>query len=453
MKRWWPTLLLALFPLPAAAELEALTFITEEYPPYNYRQNERLEGISIELLERIFAETGSTMSREDVRYYPWARGYETVLSEPNTVLFSTTRTEQREQLFQWVGPIATDRVSLLARRDSGIQLNDIEDVIAGDYRIAVIREDIGAQRLQEAEVPEAQIHAAMSGASALRMLERGRVDLWAYGEDVAFWLMNEEGMPTTDYTPALTISESDLYYALHRDTDPDLIERMQAALDRLRERGVVGEILGGTIAFNTEEYPPYNYRGADGTITGSSTELLRAALSAAELDAEFRLLPWARAYTEAQLRERHCVYSTTRTPEREALFTWVGPLTSSTWAAFTLEDAEIEASSLEELAELRVGSFREDAVGQYAASQGVPIVVASAERENIARLRAGVIDAWVTGEQAARYLAEEANLPLRRLFVFNEVELYLACHPSVPDYFIARLQAALDRKDNTERPL
>ncbi|MGL6249606.1 MAG: substrate-binding periplasmic protein [Billgrantia desiderata] len=326
-------------------------------------------------------------------------------------------------------------------------------MIVGDYRIAVIREDIGAQRLQEAGVPEAQIHAAMSGASALRMLERGRVDLWAYGEDVAFWLMNEEGMPTTDYTPALTISESDLYYALHRDTDPDLIERMQAALDRLRERGVVGEILGGTIAFNTEEYPPYNYRGADGTITGSSTELLRAALSAAELDAEFRLLPWARAYTEAQLRERHCVYSTTRTPEREALFTWVGPLTSSTWAAFTLEDAEIEASSLEELAELRVGSFREDAVGQYAASQGVPIVVASAERENIARLRAGVIDAWVTGEQAARYLAEEANLPLRRLFVFNEVELYLACHPSVPDYFIARLQAALDRKDNTERPL
>ncbi|MGL6212272.1 substrate-binding periplasmic protein, partial [Billgrantia desiderata] len=129
-------------------------------------------------------------------------------------------------------------------------------MIVGDYRIAVIREDIGAQRLQEAGVPEAQIHAAMSGASALRMLERGRVDLWAYGEDVAFWLMNEEGMPTTDYTPALTISESDLYYALHRDTDPDLIERMQAALDRLRERGVVGEILGGTIAFNTEEYPP-----------------------------------------------------------------------------------------------------------------------------------------------------------------------------------------------------
>lgn len=172
------------------------------------------------------------------------------------MLFSTTRTEQREELFQWVGPIATDRVTLIARRDSGIQLNDIEDVIAGDYRIAVIREDIGAQRLQEAGVPETQIHAAISGASALRMLERGRVDLWAYGEDVAFWLMNEEGLPTTDYTPALTISESDLYYALNPDTDPELVAKMQAALNNLREGGVLSEILGGTIAFNTEEYPP-----------------------------------------------------------------------------------------------------------------------------------------------------------------------------------------------------
>lgn len=455
MKKWWSSLLplLVLHPFPAVASLAGLTFITEEYPPYNYRRNERLEGLSIELLERIFAETDTDLSRDDVHFYPWARGYETALSEPNTVLFSTTRTEQREDLFQWVGPIATDRVTLIARRDHDIQLDDIDDVIAGRYRIAVIREDIGAQKLQAAGVPGEQIHAAISNVSALRMLERGRVDLWAYGEDVAFSLMHEEGLPTTDFAPALTISESDLYYALNRDTDPRLVQRMQAALDQLQSRGVVSEILGGNIAFNTEEYPPYNYQGEDGTITGISTERLRAALAEAGLEAEFRLLPWARAYTEAQLRERHCVYSTTRTPERESLFTWVGPLTSSTWAAFALEDAGIEAASLDDLTSLRVGSFREDAVGQYAAKQDVPIVVASAERENIGRLRAGVIDAWVTGEHTANYLAEEADLPLRRLFAFNEVDLYLACHPSVPEHFITRLQAALDRThDVVETP-
>ncbi len=201
----------------------------------------------------------------------------------------------------------------------------------------------------------------------------------------------------------------------------------------------------GDITFNTEEYPPYNYQTDEGTITGESTRLLRAALESADLTARFRLLPWARAIAEAQLRENHCVYSTARTPEREPHFTWVGPLGANEWAAFSLADAAVEADSLDELRSLRVGSFREDAAGQLAERQGVPIVTASAERENIARLQAGLIDAWVTNTQTAQYLASEAGIELSQLFVFHAAQLYLACHPSVPAAYITRLQAAIDR--------
>ncbi len=445
MRGWLAALALGLA-APTHAGLEGLTFITEEYPPYNYMRESHLEGISIEILERIFALTGATLSRDDIRYYPWARGYDTALSEPGTVLFSTTRTDQREALFQWVGPIATDRVTLIARRDSGITLEDIDELIGTDYRIAVIREDIGAQRLEEAGVPPRQLQVAMSNVSAMHMLEHGRVELWAYSEDVAFWLMQEHGLPTTDYTPVLTISESDLYYALHRHTDPALVEQMQEALDALNRHGVLGDILGSNIVFNTEDYPPFNHRGEDGSITGHSTERLRQALKAAGLAAHFRLLPWARAFTEAQLRERHCVYSTTRTPEREPLFVWIGPLVTSTWAAFTRPGSAVQAASFEELSGLRVGGFRADAVGEYVIERGVPVIMATGERENLARLRAGLIDVWVTGAQAAHALAEEAGFPLRHLFDFHEVDLYLACHPSVPEPFVKRLQLALDRQ-------
>ncbi len=219
----------------------------------------------------------------------------------------------------------------------------------------MIREDIGAQRLEEAGVPPRQLQVAISNVSAMHMLEHGRVELWAYSEDVAFWLMQEHGLPTTDYMPVLTISESDLYYALHRHTDPALVDQMQQALDALNRHGVLGDILGSNIVFNTEDYPPYNHRAADGSITGRSTERLRQALKSAGLSAHFRLLPWARAFTEAQLRERHCVYSTTRTPEREPLFIWIGPLATSTWAAFTRPGSRVRAATLDELSGLRVG--------------------------------------------------------------------------------------------------
>lgn len=429
----------------ASATLDELTFITEEYPPYNYRLNDRLEGVSIEVLEAVFEITGSSLSRDDVHYLPWARGYETALSEPDTVLFSTTRTAQRESLFKWVGPIARDRVTLLARRDSGIHLNDLTDLSRYPYRIAVIREDIGAQRLIEGGIDAEQLRPAISNLSALKMLERGRVDLWAYGEDVAFWLMEQHGIDTRLFESVYTLSESELYFAFNEDTDDRLVESMQAALDRLHEQGRMDTILGSGITFNTEEYPPFNYLDAEQRLDGVGTRVLQATLADARRSANFRLLPWARAYTEARLREDHCVYSTTRTPEREPDFIWVGPLLNSVWSAFVPADSDIDAASLEDLEGLRVGSFREDAVGQYVEAQGIPIVVAPQERDNIHRLGAGLIDVWVTGTLTARQLSNEAGLPLRELFSFHQADLYLACHPSVSRDFLNDLQSSLNR--------
>jgi len=440
-----------LLPVSATADLAGLTFITEEYPPYNYQRDGRAEGIAVELLERLFVLTDTPLTREAIHFYPWARGYDTALTEPGTVLFSTTRTAQREPLFQWVGPIATDRVALIARRDSRIALDDLDDLIASDYRVAVIREDIGAQRLQEAGVPESRLQVAMSNDSALRMLDRGRVDLWAYGQDVAFWLMQEKGLALSDFEAVLPISESDLYFALHRDTDPMLVATLQDALNRLRTEGERSAIADDALIFNTEEYPPFNFLNASGEIDGIATRLLQEALEEAQLAADFRLLPWARAYTEARLRENHCVYAATRTPRREPHFTWIGPLATNHWAAFILAESSLEADSLGDLATARIGSFREDAVGQYVEDQGVPVLLAPAERDNMARLEAGLIDAWVTGEQTARQLAAEAGVALKRLFRFGREPLYLACHPSVPEPVVTRLQTALAALVGSER--
>ena len=198
------------------------------------------------------------------------------------------------------------------------------------------------------------------------------------------------------------------------------------------------------LTINTEDYPPFNYADDQGQIIGSATELLHQALRQADIEAYFRLLPWARAYTEARLREQHCVYSTTRTGEREALFHWVGPLEVNEWAAFSLAERDFSVASLEELHDLRVGGFREDAVGDYVASQGINVVRAPSERENMARLKAGLLDVIVTGKATGEFMAEEQNIALEHLFTFSSAPLYLACHSSVSEVLLTRLQTQLD---------
>nr|WP_290696650.1 transporter substrate-binding domain-containing protein [Halomonas sp. UBA3074] len=220
--------------------LASLTFITEEYPPYNYlddkidgaNDRQRLTGLSVELLEAIFTATGTPLSRQDIRHYPWVRGYELALNQPNTVLFSTTRTAAREASFHWVGPIAKDRVALLAHRNAPVAIDSLAQAIERGLTVAVIREDIGAQALLEAGYPERLLFPAIDNRSALHMLARGRVDLWAYSVDVANWIADAEGLPKNSVVPIHILSESSLYFAVNQATDQRLVALMQRALDR-----------------------------------------------------------------------------------------------------------------------------------------------------------------------------------------------------------------------------
>ncbi|WP_170979046.1 substrate-binding periplasmic protein [Marinobacter panjinensis] len=201
----------------------------------------------------------------------------------------------------------------------------------------------------------------------------------------------------------------------------------------------------GPITFYTEEYPPYNFINDQGKMDGISTRLLQEALTAIDHPVNFLLVPWARAFSEARLRPGNCMYSTARTAEREAMFHWVGPLVETEWAAFALPGRSIGATSLEELKGLRVGSFHEDAISIYVANQGVEIINASRDSENLKRLTSGLIDVWVTGPDVAEVVAGSAGVRLERLFTFRRSAIYLACHKSIPARFLEQLQTRVDR--------
>lgn len=98
---------------------EPLQLYTEEYPPLNFSQAGKPAGLGVEVVEEILRRTGQQASIEVV---PWARGYQATLSQPNTGLFVAMRTEEREQLFKWVGPIIVGVTSFYALKGSSLTI-------------------------------------------------------------------------------------------------------------------------------------------------------------------------------------------------------------------------------------------------------------------------------------------------------------------------------------------
>jgi polar amino acid transport system substrate-binding protein len=230
---------------PAHAQsIDDLVFITEDYPPFNFERGGKRQGIAVDLLTEMLVLSGARKTRADIKVWPWARAYDTALTERNTVLFSTIRTEAREQQFKWVGPIMPSRIVLVAKKMRGIRLAGIGDINRAGYKIGVVREDIGGLLLANMGVGKERMVQANSGVSLARMLQSDRIDIWAYGAWVIMWNLKELGFAPDEYEEVFTLTESNQYYfALHKETDDRLVARLQAALDQVQVSPRFGEIV------------------------------------------------------------------------------------------------------------------------------------------------------------------------------------------------------------------
>ena len=195
----------------------------------------------------------------------------------------------------------------------------------------------------------------------------------------------------------------------------------------------------------TENTPPISMRDG-GEVIGSATDKVREIMARAGIGYELELLPWKRAYTLAQQRKDGCVFSTTRTPERETQFKWVGPIDEGEWVLLGRADRNLQLHSLEDARALRIGTYNGDARDEYLRKHGFLVDPAPNDLTNPRKLLLNRIDLWAAGLRRGSAVLEENgwSQQIVPLLVFNRVKVYLACNPEVPDALVARMGAALE---------
>ena len=187
------------------------------------------------------------------------------------------------------------------------------------------------------------------------------------------------------------------------------------------------------LTLTTEEYPPYNMSDAQGQVTGVSTEIVRSLLDSAGISYQVAVYPWARAIAMARTQPHTCVFSMSRTPEREELYRWIGPLVANDWTLFARSGTS-RPRQLEEVQEMRIGSYQGDAIVSYLQTRGYQVEVAASDEVNPRKLLAGRIDYWATGRLIGLYrLRQQGITDIEPVLDFNRTEMYLACHRQLPD--------------------
>lgn len=220
---------------------QEIRLLSEHNPPFSFSDQVVYRGIAIELLSDILKDTERKESTAYIEFLPWARSYKIVKETPNTILFPMARTEGRESLFKWVGPIYTLQIGIVARKSADIIIEDFDDL--HNYSIGTVRDGAPELLLIEQGLDNEHIDQTVSIESNFKKLIYGRIDLVAYNIPSTFYNLKIMGEDLEDYEVVYIIKEVDLYYALHRDTDRDIIEKWQDSLEHLKESGTYAEII------------------------------------------------------------------------------------------------------------------------------------------------------------------------------------------------------------------
>jgi polar amino acid transport system substrate-binding protein len=212
--------------------------VTEELPPYNMTKDGKVTGMSTEVVQAVLKDAGL---QAPIQSMPWARAYDIALNTENVLIYSITRTPQREKLFKWVGVIAPTQWYLYARSGRQLAIDSIEDARA--YQTATVKEDAGEQYLiAKGFVVGKNLQSSNKYEFNYEKLKLGRVDFWIANEMNATYLVRQAGDdPAQVLMRALPLpdlsQDEGLSMAFSLKTPDALVDRLRKSLETVRRNG------------------------------------------------------------------------------------------------------------------------------------------------------------------------------------------------------------------------
>ncbi len=217
-----PGWLLTLLCFAGNAVAEPLKFFTEHSPPGEYlAEDGQVKGPTVELI-RVLQQR--LQDAGPIEIYPWARAMQLASQEPNAVLFETVRNAQREDKYQWVGPLKIHEITLYGRTKQ--RKNDNNRLIACDYRDSAVLSQIRQLGYEE----NRNLVVTIRAGECNELLLKGRVDLVALNQLVVAELNQQLAAQQDSLKPVQPLSAARLYMAFSAKIAPERVARWQQAL-------------------------------------------------------------------------------------------------------------------------------------------------------------------------------------------------------------------------------
>ncbi|WP_187170579.1 substrate-binding periplasmic protein [Salidesulfovibrio onnuriiensis] len=205
-----------------------LLVVTEEMVPYNFRQDGQVVGLSTELVRRTLEKSGL---EGRFQVMPWARAYYIARNDPNVLIYTIVRTEEREKLFKWIGPVApaVDEKMYCLRSRPDVVVRTLDD--ARNYKVAVVRDGVGHRFLEEQGFSLGiNLDLSPNEDQMFAKLFWGRVDIVISDDLNNAWKLPAIDRNARELQPLITLRNHKLYMACGPATPDETVDRLRKGL-------------------------------------------------------------------------------------------------------------------------------------------------------------------------------------------------------------------------------
>ncbi|ALU42306.1 substrate-binding periplasmic protein [Pseudoalteromonas rubra] len=209
------------------AQDESLSVYTEHFAPYTIAEpDHRLSGSAVSIVNQALALAGL---ETDIKVIPWARAYEIALSQPNVLLFSMAKTQERAALFHWLYRITTLKYDFYSLHNKQVELENITDALS--YTTVAIRGSYEESKLISLGFTEADNLVLVANMErAWQMLNKGRVHT-IFASHVPVKVISQ--IPTQYIRHQAINDQLSLYVVASLSTEPVYINALTRAFEQL----------------------------------------------------------------------------------------------------------------------------------------------------------------------------------------------------------------------------
>ena len=391
-----------------------LLVICEELPPYNYAENGELKGITVDIVAGI-------MERLDLRKLnielttDWDAAMNLMDSLDNVALFTTGLTSARKDKFRWVGPVTMFADGFIGLKSSDYSISTISDAkeLAS---VGVVTGYATTEILEDANFGNLVYFGTLNEAMAA--LYGGTLDAVFNATHSMRMIAVADGFDVSQLAEKFIYKTTQGYIAFSKGVSPTLVANWQEKLDELKSEGYVQAVYDeylpglqapGVLTVYSYENPTLNYRQRDGSITGSSYEMVAAMMEVQGTGYPITFTTFADAIDQLKLAPNSMNFSTLRSTERENLFRWIGPICKKNYCFYTPSGSSVVINNIEDARQLSsVGVTDGWAAVTELENLGFTNLQTWPTPEQVFRkLMDGSIDAAVLNDISIRYLAEE----------------------------------------------